>query len=113
MRSMRRRRRWCSKKCCWTVFRDLSLAVRRRWPDRIPPGGHRIELRYTGLSFNAPERIRFRYRLEGLDPDWVEAGTRRTAFYSYVPPGNYRFRVVACNGNGVWNETGASLPLTV
>jgi signal transduction histidine kinase len=51
--------------------------------------------------------------LEGLDSDWVEAGTRRTAFYNYVPPGDYRFRVIACNGNGVWNETGAGLALTV
>ncbi|HZQ46292.1 MAG TPA: two-component regulator propeller domain-containing protein, partial [Verrucomicrobiae bacterium] len=69
----------------------------------IPPGKHRIELRYTGMSFNAPERVRFRYRLEGLDPDWVEpgeAGTRRTASYSYVPPGDYRFHVIACNGDG-------------
>jgi ligand-binding sensor domain-containing protein/signal transduction histidine kinase len=80
---------------------------------RIPPGKHRIELRYTGLSFSAPERVRFRYRLEGLDPDWVEAGMRRTAFYSYVPPGEYHFRVIACNSDGVWNETGATMALTV
>jgi ligand-binding sensor domain-containing protein/signal transduction histidine kinase len=88
--------------------RELELGTLR-----VPPGKHRIELRYTGLSFNAPERVRFRYRLERLDPDWVEAGTRRTAFYSYVPPGNYRFRVIACNSDGVWNETGASLALSV
>ena len=80
---------------------------------RIPPGKHRIELRYTGLSFSAPERVRFRYRLDGLDPDWVEAGTRRTAFYNYVPPGEYRFRVIACNSDGVWNETGAAMALSV
>ena len=65
------------------------------------------------LVFDAPERVRFRYRLEGLDADWVEAGTRRMAFYSYVPPGNYRFRVIACNSDGVWSETGANLGLTV
>jgi ligand-binding sensor domain-containing protein/signal transduction histidine kinase len=82
-------------------------------PLRIPPGWHRIEFHYTGLSFDAPERVRFRYRLEGLDANWVEAGSRRMAFYNYVPPGAYRFRVIACNADGVWNETGASLPLVV
>jgi ligand-binding sensor domain-containing protein/signal transduction histidine kinase len=79
----------------------------------IKPGRHRFELQYTALSFDAVDRMRFRYRLEGLDADWVEAGTRRTAFYNYVPPGQYQFRVIACNGNGIWNETGASLALTV
>ncbi|MEY2466312.1 MAG: hypothetical protein QOD03_833, partial [Verrucomicrobiota bacterium] len=80
---------------------------------RIPPGKHRIELRYTGLNFTAPERVRFRYRLEGLDSDWVDAGGRRSVFYSYVPPGKHRFRVIACDGDGVWNEAGATLSLTV
>jgi len=80
---------------------------------RLAPGRHTLEFRYTGLSFDAPERVRFRYRLEGLDPHWVEAGTRREAFYSFVPPGHYRFQVIACNGDGVWNEVGASLGLTV
>lgn len=80
---------------------------------RITPGKHRVEFRYTGLSFDAPELIRFRYRLEGLDTDWVEAGTRRTAFYSYLPPGDYRFRVAACNSDGVWNENESGLELTV
>jgi signal transduction histidine kinase len=82
----------------------------------IPPGKHRLEFRYTGLSFGAPERVRFRYRLEPLDSDWVDAaerGTRRTASYSYVPPGDYRFRVIACNADGVWNDTGAGMELTV
>jgi ligand-binding sensor domain-containing protein/signal transduction histidine kinase len=78
---------------------------------RLGPGKHRLELRYTGLNFDAPERIRFRYRLEGLDSDWVEAGTRRTAFYNYVPPGKYQFRVVACNDDGVWSGSGANLAL--
>ncbi|HWY78101.1 MAG TPA: two-component regulator propeller domain-containing protein, partial [Verrucomicrobiae bacterium] len=73
---------------------------------RIPPGRHRLEFQYTALSFNAPERVRFRYRLENLDSDWTEAGTRRTALYNYVPPGQYHFRVIACNSDGVWNEAG-------
>jgi ligand-binding sensor domain-containing protein/signal transduction histidine kinase len=80
---------------------------------RLAPGRHTLEFRYTGLSFDAPERTRFRYRLEALDPHWVEAGTRRVAFYSFVPPGAYRFQVIACNGDGVWNQLGASLDLTV
>jgi ligand-binding sensor domain-containing protein/signal transduction histidine kinase len=80
---------------------------------RLTPGRHTLEFRYTGLSFDAPERVRFRYRLEGLDPHWVEAGTRREAFYSFVPPGHYRFQVIACNGDGVWNAVGANLALTV
>ena len=57
--------------------------------------------------------MRFRYRLVGLDPDWVEADTRRIAFYSYLPPGNYRFQVTACNSDGVWNQNGASMAVTV
>ena len=65
------------------------------------------------MSFDAPELIRFRYRLEGLDTDWVEAGTRRTAFYSYLPPGDYRFRVAACNRDGVWSDSESGLELTV
>lgn len=79
----------------------------------IAPGKHRLELRYTGLNFDAPERVRFRFQLEGLDTDWVDVGTRRTAFYGYVPPGHYRFRVTACNSDGVWNQAGAGLALTV
>jgi ligand-binding sensor domain-containing protein/signal transduction histidine kinase len=81
-------------------------------PLRLAPGRHTLEFRYTGLSFDAPERLRFRYRLEGLDPDWVEAGTRRVAFYSFVPPGPYRFEVAACNGDGIWSEHSDSLSLT-
>ena len=57
--------------------------------------------------------MRFRHRLEGLERDWVEDGTRRTVNYSYIPPGQYRFQVLACNNDGVWNETGAALALTV
>ena len=80
---------------------------------KIGPGKHRLEFRYTGMSFSSPERVRFRYRLEPLDTEWVEAGARRTAFYSYVPPGQYRFRVIACNSAGIWNEAGASVALVV
>jgi signal transduction histidine kinase/CheY-like chemotaxis protein len=80
---------------------------------RLGPGVLRLEIQYAALSLLAPERVRFRYRLEGLDHDWVEAGTRRAAYYTQVPAGRYRFRVTACNNDGVWNEAGAELALTV
>jgi ligand-binding sensor domain-containing protein/signal transduction histidine kinase len=80
---------------------------------RLGPGKHRIEFQYTALGFDAPERIRFRYRLQNLDSDWVDAGNRRVAFYSYVPPGDYRFQVTACNADGLWNENGATMDLSV
>jgi signal transduction histidine kinase len=78
---------------------------------RIPPGRQRFEVQYTGLSFTAPEKVRFKYKLEPFEENWVEAGTRRFAPYSYVPPGRYRFRVLAANNDGVWNERGATLAL--
>jgi signal transduction histidine kinase len=80
---------------------------------RIAPGRHRLELVYTAVSFDAPERVRFRYQLEALDRDWVDAGTRRSAFYNFVPPGSYRFRVSACNSDGVWAPATTSLALIV
>jgi ligand-binding sensor domain-containing protein/two-component sensor histidine kinase len=89
------------------------LAPDRRSGLRIPPGRHRLELLFTGVSLEAPEKVRFRYRLEGLDTDWTQPGSRRTATYGPVPPGTYRFEVTACNKDGVWNELGAALPITV
>jgi ligand-binding sensor domain-containing protein/signal transduction histidine kinase len=82
-------------------------------PLRIAPGKHTLEFHYTGLSFDAPERVRFRYRLDPLDRDWDEAGTRRVALYNFVPPGTYHYKIIACNGDGVWNETGAGLTVKV
>ena len=76
---------------------------------RIPPGRQRLEFRYTGLDFTAPEKVRFSYCLEGLDAGWFEAGARRTAHYDRVAPGTYTFRVKACNNDGVWNEQGAKV----
>src|SRR5262249_6278894 len=80
---------------------------------RMLPGQEALEVDYTGLSFIDPEHVSFKYRMEGLDKDWVEAGTRRAAFYSHLPPGHYRFSVVAANASGVWNLEGASLAVTV
>jgi signal transduction histidine kinase/ligand-binding sensor domain-containing protein len=72
-----------------------------------------LEIDYTGLSFVAPQKMRFRYKLEGYDGDWQEVGDRREAFYSNLAPGNYRFRVSASNNDGVWNDAGASLDFSV
>jgi len=82
-------------------------------PLRIPPGPHRIEFEYTALSFVAPEKVRFKYRLNNLESDWTDAGTKRQATYSYIPPGNYSIQVIACNNDGVWNEGGAKLEFEV
>lgn len=80
---------------------------------RIPPRPRDLEIDYTALSFVAPQKVRFRYQLEGHDADWQEAGTRRQAFYTDLGPGEYRFRVIACNNDGVWNEDGAVLNFSI
>ena len=80
---------------------------------RVPPGNAKLELQYTATALRAPEKTRFRYRLEGFDPDWVNAGENRRALYSRLPAGEYRFRVAACNEEGVWNLEGASLGVIV
>ncbi len=72
------------------------------------PGTKDIEFHYVALSFLVPQRVLFKYKLEGYDRDWVDAGTRRAAYYTNLPPGDYSFRVVACNNDGVWNTTGAT-----
>jgi diguanylate cyclase (GGDEF)-like protein len=77
------------------------------------PGRHRVEIGFTAPSFVAPDELRFRYRLEGFDPEWVNAGTRRTAIYTNVPPGRYTFRVQARNEDGVWGTPAAPLRLTL
>jgi ligand-binding sensor domain-containing protein len=82
---------------------DVDLSA----PARLPPRRQRLEFAYTALSFVAPERIRYRYRLVGFDQAWVDAGTGHQAVYTRLPPGSYRFRVVAANADGAWNESGA------
>ena len=74
---------------------------------RLPPKPHDIEIDYTALSLALPQRVNFRYKLNGVDQEWQQAGTRREAFYTKLPPGNYVFQVIACNESGVWNNTGA------
>jgi len=74
----------------------------------VPPGRSRFAFEYAGLSFVSPQTVRFKYKLEGFDRNWIDAGTRRAAYYTNIPPGRYRFRVSARNNDGVWNESGAS-----
>ncbi len=90
-----------------------DVSVEAVAPPRFEPGHTRIEIDYAALSFASPENVVFRHRLEGFDAEWIEAGARRQAVYSRLPAGNYRFRVIACNNDGVWNETGASLAFSV
>lgn len=78
-------------------------------PARIPPGAGSLDVRYAAPSFVEPEKVRFRYRLDGFDKSWNDAGTRHNASYTNLPPGGYRFRVIACNNDGVWNPVGASI----
>jgi signal transduction histidine kinase/ligand-binding sensor domain-containing protein len=79
----------------------------------VPSAHRRLDVDFTALSFVAPENVRFRYRLEGWDPDWIDGGTQRSANYSRLPAGTYTFRVTACNNAGIWNENGAAIPLMV
>jgi signal transduction histidine kinase/ligand-binding sensor domain-containing protein len=80
---------------------------------RLPKLSHNIEIKYTALSFVVPQRVRFRYELQGYDIGWQNAGTRRSAFYTNLRPGTYTFRVTACNNSGVWNSHGAALTFVI
>jgi len=79
----------------------------------LPPDRRQVEFFFTAPSFMSPESLWFKYRLQGLDGEWTDAGTRRSVLYSQLSPGHYTFHVIACNRDGVWNEQGASLALTV
>jgi PAS domain S-box-containing protein len=81
-------------------------------PLALPAKGN-LEFNYTALSLAIPDRVLFRYKLEGIDTDWQSAGTRRQAFYTNLPPGKYSFHVIACNNDGVWNEEGAHLDFSI
>jgi signal transduction histidine kinase/ligand-binding sensor domain-containing protein len=80
---------------------------------RLPAHTANVQINYTALSLSAPERVRFRYRLEGSDNNWQDVGTRREAFYTNLGPRPYRFRVIACNQDGVWNNVGALVEFTI
>lgn len=80
---------------------------------QIPSDKDKIEFQYTALSLRIPEKVRFKYRLEGYDRDWVEAGTRRVAYYNNLPPGKYRFSVIASNDDHLWNMEGSAVGFIV
>ncbi|HMJ60730.1 MAG TPA: two-component regulator propeller domain-containing protein [Bryobacteraceae bacterium] len=82
-------------------------------PVRVTPGRENLEIRYTALSLIDSERIRFRYKIQGVDRDWMDSGTRRTAYYPHLPSGSYTFEVTAAQSDGVWNEAGANLAFVV
>jgi signal transduction histidine kinase/ligand-binding sensor domain-containing protein len=94
------------------VIRSLSAnGIEYAYPERLmlKKGTSNIQIDYTALSLTIPARVHFRYRLDGVDQDWVESGTRRVAFYTQLGPGHYSFRVIASNNDGVWNNTGATV----
>jgi signal transduction histidine kinase/ligand-binding sensor domain-containing protein len=94
------------------VIEDVSVNGQSERPgeiDRLAPGRKNIEFRYTGLSYRLPGRITFRHMLEGFDKTWIDAGTRREAYYANLPPGKYRFRVTACNVDGTCNDAGSTV----
>ena len=80
---------------------------------RLPRLTRDLEIDYAALSLVAPEKVRFKYKLEGYDRDWQDAGNRRQAFYTNLSPADYRFLVIACNNSGVWNDTGASMEFSI
>lgn len=96
----------------------LDDTVYTRWtmPEetlQTGPGLERLEVHYAALSFAAPHKNRYRYKLDGFDDKWIEAGTRRTAYYTSLPPGKYQFRVMACNNDGVWTAEDAGFSFEV
>jgi signal transduction histidine kinase/ligand-binding sensor domain-containing protein len=80
---------------------------------KVPPNPRDLQIDYTSPTFTIPQKVKFRYRLENYERDWHEAGTRRQAFYTDLPPGKYYFRVIACNSDGVWNESAAQLDFSI
>jgi len=99
-----------------TVVRSVAIDG-QTWRDPssllLPPGTRALAITYAGLSLAVPQRNRFRYRLDGVDEHWIDAGARRTATYTNLGPGQYRFRVIAANNDGIWNSAGAELNLEI
>ncbi len=98
------------------VVEDVTVNGEREEPDaigKLAPGRKNLEFRYTGLSFVTPGRLTFRYTLEGYDHKWINADTRREAYYTNLPPGKFRFRVSACNDDGICKEADAGVPFSL
>ena len=99
-----------------TLLRSISVNGVARTPQAavvLPANVNKLQIDYTATSLTAPERVRFRYKLEGVDKEWVDAGGRRQAFYTNLKPGGYRFRVIAANDDGVWNTAGPVMYLRI
>jgi signal transduction histidine kinase/ligand-binding sensor domain-containing protein len=90
-----------------------TLTLARNGRTSAPPGNSTFDFRFTALSFSAPDKLRFKYRLEPFDKDWVDAGTRRAAHYTNMDPGEYSFHVVAANSYGIWSDHEASVPFVL
>src|ERR1700723_3355450 len=99
------------------VYVESVVADRKQYkPEaglQLPPLTRDLQIGYTSPSFLIPQKVKFRYRLDGHDREWQDAGTRREAFYTDLGPGKYRFRVITCNNSGVWNEQGATLDFVI
>jgi signal transduction histidine kinase len=99
------------------IFIQSVIANGRKYDNTtsmsLPPRIANLQITYTATSLTIPERVRFRYKLEGQDKEWQDAGTRREAFYTNLDPGSYQFHVIACNNDGVWNEAGTVLQFVV
>jgi signal transduction histidine kinase/streptogramin lyase len=95
------------------VVVDEALAegkpLKKDGESNVKAGTEKFEFHYAGISFIGPEKVHYKYKLKGYDNDWVDAGTRRDAYYTNLSPGHYRFNVIAANNDGVWNDTGASI----
>jgi signal transduction histidine kinase/ligand-binding sensor domain-containing protein len=100
-----------------SVHVEEVVADRKTYPQQqglpIPPLTRNLEIEYTALSFAIPQKVRFRYKLDGRDSEWQDPGTRRQAFYTDLPPKKYTFRVIACGSDGVWNQEGATLNFSI
>lgn len=92
---------------------DVDQPLHGADPLKVQAGHNHFQFDYAGLSFTAPQKVRYRYMLEGFDHQWTEAGARRSAYYTNIPPGNYTFRVQASNNDGVWNRDGAAFAFTL
>jgi signal transduction histidine kinase/ligand-binding sensor domain-containing protein len=97
---------WVTSLTATKVYRDPSTI-------ELAAGTQNIQIDFAVLNFSNPRGVRVRYKVDGVDPDWIDAGTRRQAFYTNLAPGDYRFRLIAANEDGLWNETGASADFSI
>lgn len=108
---------WSRRRISGASVAPADTEVRRQapfqGPIRLPAGSFRLEIRYAALSYDTPEKVRYQTKLEGAGVDWLDAAAARTATFHQLDPGDYVFRVRAANADGIWNEAGASLALTV